>query len=60
MVPTKLVQSSTKWEQEIGKIGEEEMKTYNSVIPTIKEIKLRDFQYKITNKILVTKSFYIE
>ena len=33
------------------------MKIYNSVIPTLKEIKLRDFQYKITNKILVTKSF---
>ena len=33
------------------------MKGYNSVIPTLKEIKLRDFQYKITNKILVTKSF---
>ena len=57
MVPTKLMQSSTKWEQEIGQIGEEEMKIYNSVIPTLKEIKLRDFQYKITNKILVTKSF---
>ena len=23
MIPTKLVQSSTKWEQEIGQIGEE-------------------------------------
>ena len=33
------------------------MKIYNSVIPTLNEIKLRDFQYKITNKILVTKSF---
>ena len=38
-------------------VSEAEMKAYNSVIPTLKEINLRDIQYKITNKILVTKSF---
>ena len=38
-------------------ISEAEMNAYNVVIPTLKEIKLRNFQFKITNKILVTKSF---
>ena len=57
MVPTKLITESNRWEQDIGHISEAEMKAYNSVIPTLKEIKLRDFQFKITHKILVTKSF---
>ena len=57
MVPTKSVQESSRWERDIGYITEAEVKAYNSVIPTLKEIKLRDFQYKITNRISVTKSF---
>ena len=57
MVPTKSIQESSTWERDIGYITEAEVKAYNSVIPTLKEIKLRDFQYKITNRILVTKSF---
>ena len=56
MVPTKLLQQSTKWEQDVGNINVAEMRLYHSVIPSLKEVKLRDFQYKIKNKILVTKS----
>ena len=52
-----IITESNRWEQDIGHISEAEMKAYNSVIPTLKEIKLRDFQFKITHKILVTKSF---
>ena len=33
------------------------MEKYHSVIISLNEVKLKDFQYKITNKILVTKSF---
>ena len=57
MVPTKSTQESSRWERDIGYISAAEMKAYYSIIPTLKEIKLRDFQYEITNKLLVTKSF---
>lgn len=50
-------ESNNKWVQEIGMINDQELKRYNKVIKFIQEIKLKDFQYKITNKILVTKSF---
>ena len=43
--------------QELGFINEEEHKSFNKVIHSIKEKRLKDFQYKVTNKILVTKSF---
>ena len=43
--------------QELGPINEEEHKSFNKVMCSIKEIRLTDFQYKVTNKILVTKSF---
>ena len=46
-----------KWFQELGFITDNELKTYNTELKYIKEIKLRDFQYKVTNKILVTKTF---
>ena len=59
MVPTKLITESNRWELDIGHISEAEMKAYNSVIPTLKEIKLRDFQFKITHKILELSHFYI-
>lgn len=47
----------SKWEQEIGIITEQQWTNYNNLLASVKEIKLKDFQYKITNKILVTKSF---
>ncbi|MCG7892737.1 MAG: reverse transcriptase domain-containing protein, partial [Candidatus Thiodiazotropha endolucinida] len=46
-----------KWEQEVGNISQDDLLNYNLVIAELKEVALKDFQYKITNKILVTKSF---
>ena len=48
-----------KWIQEIGNFSNQELNNYNRVIKSIKEVKLKDFQYKINNKILIAKSFYI-
>ena len=56
-VLTNNFQGNTKWEQELGNIGDDEWKMYNIVINSLKEVKLRDFQYKITNRILLTRSF---
>ena len=42
---------------ELAFIYDEEYKHFNRVICSIKEIRLKDFQYKVTNKVLVTKSF---
>lgn len=46
-----------KWINELGNITNEEWNCYNQFLKTLKEIKLRDFQFKINNRILVTKSF---
>lgn len=46
-----------KWQVEMGNIGEEEWKMYYRTLKSFHETKLRDFQYKINNKILVTNSF---
>ena len=46
-----------KWRAEMGAIGEEEWKMYYRTLKLFHETKLRDFQYKINNKILVTNSF---
>ena len=42
---------------EVGYINDQEWNTYNSVVKDFNEVVLKDFQYKLTNKILVTKSF---
>ena len=46
-----------KWQEEIGDINENEWKTYFQNIKHWHEVKIRDFQYKIDNKIFVTNSF---
>ena len=46
-----------KWEREIPGITERELSNYYTVIKSIKEVKLKDFQYKVTSKILATRSF---
>ena len=51
------INSHVKWQATLGDITENEWKPYHSYITHIKEIKLRDFQYKINSKILVTNSF---
>ena len=55
----KFVQQN-KWQVEMGNIGEKEWQNYFSTIQKLNEVKLRDFQYKINNKILVTNSFLFE
>ena len=46
-----------RWLNEVGNISEKQWENYNYVIQSVSEVKLKDFQYKITNRILVTKSF---
>lgn len=48
---------SPKWENIIGNIDQEEWNSYNTFLRELKEVKLQEFQYKINNYILVTKSF---
>ena len=47
----------TRWATDLGNIPEEDFRKYNSVITERHDVKLKDFQFKINNKILVTKSF---
>ena len=42
-------QGNTKWKQELNK-SHEDWKRHNKVIKSLKEVKLRDFQNKITIK----------
>ena len=46
-----------RWLNEVGNISEKQWENYNHVIQSVSEVKLKDFQCKITNRILVTKSF---
>ena len=46
-----------KWERDFGNISQNELQKYNSMIKDLNEVPLKDFQFKIINKILVTKSF---
>lgn len=46
-----------KWEREFGNLNEQEYKTRNKLLKQLNEVALKDFQYKINTKILVTKSF---
>lgn len=46
-----------KWQAEVGDINENEWKLYFLNIKKWHDVKIRDFQYKINNKILVTNSF---
>ena len=57
MTQSKIIKLTNKWMQEFGFINKEVYKIFNKVKEDIKEIKLKDFQFKVTNKILVTNSF---
>ena len=46
-----------KWERDFGNISQHELQKYNSMIKDLNEVALKDLQFKIINKILVTKSF---
>ena len=45
------------WINEIGEISEDEWKKFSKHLNNIKEVKLRDFQFKINNRIFVTNTF---
>ena len=45
------------WTRDLGVISDKEWKIYNTNLNYMSEIKLKDFQYNINNKILVTTSF---
>ena len=49
-----------KWVNIIGNISENEWNSYNSMIKNIKEVKLQEFQFKVNNHILVTKTFLLK
>ena len=46
-----------KWVDITGNITQEEWNNINAQTKIIKEVKLKDFQFKINNYIIVTKSF---
>ena len=45
-----------KWQAEIGNISKNEWNLYFLNIKQWHEVKIRDFQYKINSKILITKT----
>ena len=47
-----------KWERDFGNFSQHELQKYNSMIKDLNEVALKEFQFKIINKILVTKSFF--
>ena len=55
--PTLPIQS---WVNSIGNITQEEWNNINIQTKKIKEVKLKDFQFKINNHIIVTKSFLLK
>lgn len=57
IIPVNQLQTTNRWNKDLGDIASEEMKTFNKNLKYIKEIKLRDFQYKINNIIMSTNSF---
>ena len=46
-----------KWLREVGILNKKDFINNNHVIRNLKEIALQDLLFKLTNKILVTKSF---
>ena len=46
-----------RWARDLGVIQATEWENINATSKEITEVKLKDFQFKINNKILVTKSF---
>ena len=57
IVPVNKIIIPNKWVTEIGDISVDEWKKFNKNLNYIKEVKLRKFQYKINNRILVTNIF---
>ena len=57
MVKTDEVSIQNKWLREVGNLNESNFFNYNKVLLDLKEVALKDFQFKVNNKILVTKAF---
>ena len=57
IVPVNVTIVTNKGLNEVDDISVEEWKRINRNLHNIKEIKLRDFQFKINNRILVTNTF---
>lgn len=57
MIRANEITVDNKWVREIGALNEHDFTTYNRTMKDLKEVTLKDFQYKINNKILVTNSF---
>ena len=57
ILPVNEIVIPNKWIDEIGDLQIEEWKKINKNLNYIKEVKLRDFQFKINNRILVTNTF---
>ena len=48
---------SSKWTYELGSIAIDDWHIYNLILNDLKEVKLKEFQYNINSRILVTKPF---
>ena len=46
-----------KWINEMGYINDQEWNRYNTNINDLSEVTLKDFQFEINDKTLVTKTF---
>ena len=57
IIPVNEILVPNKWLNEVGDISGEEWKNINRNLTYIKDVKLRDFQFKINNRILVTNTF---
>ena len=49
-----------KWLNTFGNITENEWNSYTTIIKNIKEVKLQEFQFKVYNHTIVTKSFLLK
>ena len=46
-----------RWQRDLGEIPKEEINKYNKALNDINEVKLKEFEFMINNKILTTNSF---
>ena len=46
-----------RWQRDLGEIPKEERSKHDKVLNNMNEVKLKDFQFKINNKIFTTSSF---
>ena len=51
------ITGQAKWMNEVGYINDQEWNGYNTTIKDLNEVALKDFQFKLNNKIPVTKTF---